>query len=387
MKKTRIAVIAHNCRTGGALIGTLNLLKALKNVAHAEQILLICSRGYGYEEIKLPSNSETYVYEGRHSALQRTLFEEVTLPKIIARYGPDVIFGAANIGLTNPCAPQAVFIQQAYLFYDKNYYPDIHLTLRLRIAALKLQVKNSLTATNLVFCQTPVVKRRFSERFCYPEDRINILRWPPPTEIRPTAESEVPSAFDKSSENFYILLLTRYMPHRNPSILISLCKRYCKNIRDKRIKFITTVTAQEGRRARRFLKEICKQNLEDIIINVGCIMRKDVSKYLSHSDMLWLPTTLETLCLPFLEAMRIGLPILAPDMDFARYVCGDAAVFYNPWDIESIYSKIMLMRENALLRQELIERGKKGLCDRTRFAENWNEVAANLINDLRTLVK
>ena len=141
MKKIKIAVIAHGCRVGGGLFGTLNLLKAFKNVAQDEQFLLVCSAGYGYEEIELPPNSKFFIYKGGHSPLVRTWFERVTLPKIVERYNPDVIFGPGNIGLTKPRAPQALFIRMPYLLYDKKYYPDIDWRLQFRVMALRHQIK------------------------------------------------------------------------------------------------------------------------------------------------------------------------------------------------------------------------------------------------------
>ncbi len=387
MKRLKIAIIAHGCRTGGGLFGTLNLLRAFKNVAENEQFLLVCSAGYGYEDIELPEDSELFIYNGRHNPIERSWFESITLPKVVGSYDPDVIFGLANIGLTKPSVPQALFIRQAYLFYDKRYYPDIHLRLRLRIAALKSQIKKSLPGTKLIFGQTPIVRRRFSNEFCYPEGRIKIVRFPAPAEISPVPGLEAPSVFDKSSGNFYILLLTRYMPHRNPSVLIPLCRNYGGEVRSKHIKFITTIELEDDYRAGKFLREISRNDLEDIIINVGDLSREEVLRYFCFSDAFWFPTTLETLGIPFIEAMRMGVPILAPDIDFARYVCGEAALFYNPWDIKSIFSRIMLVRDNAAIRQQLVEKGKRELGNRKKFSESWEEVAADVLRELRLLVK
>jgi glycosyltransferase involved in cell wall biosynthesis len=387
MTRIKIAIIAHNCRAGGGLIGTLNLLKGLKKVARGEQFMLVHPADCGFEEIKLPSNGEHFVYEGSHSPLERYWFERVTLPAIVDRYNPDVILGAANIGLVNPPAPQALIIRQAYLFYGKKHCPGAALLSRLRNRALKSQVTNSLAATSLIFCQTPVVKRRFSEIFRYPANRINVMRWPPPAEVKRQTDQEAPSVFNTSSGDFFVLVLTRYMPHRNPSVLIPLCERYERQIRARQIKFITAVEVRDDTNAGRFLKEVSKRCLEDLIINVGHLSRADVVRYYSHSHLLWLPTLMETLGLPFLEAMTMGVPILAPDLDFARYVCGEAAVFYDPWDVNSIFEKIMMVREDAFLRRELIEKGKIQLSDRTKFAENWDEVAVSVIKELRRLVK
>ena len=387
IKSIKIAIIAHNCRTGGGLFGTLNLLRAFKKVAQNEQVLLICSAGYGYEELELPPHSELFIYKGKHSAIQRTLFEKIMLPKIIARYDPDVILGLANIGLTKPHVPQALVVRQAYLFYDKRCDPEINLSylFQIRIAALKSQVRKSLPATNLVFAQTPVVKQRFSQMFRYPENQINILRWPAPAEINPAVVSEIPDILDESSGDFYVLLLTRYMTHRNPSALIPICRLHGKEVRAKRIKFITTVEIQDHPRAYRFLRQILKYNLEDIIINVGILSREKVAQYLHYGHVLWMPTTSETLCLPFMEAMAMDTAILAPDLDFARYVCKEAACYYDPWNIETAYEKILLLRKDAAIRQKLIDKGKMQLKNRSQFAENWEEVASDMIQDIRRL--
>jgi glycosyltransferase involved in cell wall biosynthesis len=288
--------------------------------------------------------------------------------------------------LTHPGVPQALFIRLPYLLYDKKHFPDIPLIARLRLAEVRSTIKKSLPATKLLFCQTPVVKGRLSDTFGYPENQISILRFPCPREIAPSTASEVPSVFEKSSDKFYVLLLTRYMTHRNPGVLIPLCKRYAIQLRAKQVKFITTVQKQDHPHAGRFLEEVSRNQLEDVIINVGRLSREDVSRYLSHCHLLWLPTLMETLCIPFLEAMTTGVPILAPDLDFARYVCGEAAIFYDPWNIESMFTRIMLLKEDACLRKDLIAKGKAELGNRTKFSKNWQEVAADVIRNLRAMV-
>jgi glycosyltransferase involved in cell wall biosynthesis len=197
----------------------------------------------------------------------------------------------------------------------------------------------------------------------------------------------VPGVLDKSWGDFFVLLLTRYLPHRNPEVLIPLCSRYASQFRQQRIKFITTLDDETDRPSRAFLNKAGRRGLGDIIINIGPLSRKDVSRYMWHSDVLWLPTYMETLCLPFLEAMVLGVPILAPDLDFARYVCGEAAVFYDPWDIDSVFTKIMVLRQDSTLRKALAERGKVELADRNRFSANWEEVAGDMLRELRRLAE
>jgi glycosyltransferase involved in cell wall biosynthesis len=383
----RIAVLAHNLRAGGGLVGTLNLLRALKSVSSTEQFFIIYPKGYGYEEIELPADSKVYIYSGSHSLLQRSWFEAVSLPKIVRGFRPDVICGLGNLGLSRPCARQAVLIHTPYFLYDNKHWPDARLTFRIRLAALRRQMAKSAAKTDLIFCQTPVMKMRFAERFKYPADKIRLVRWPPPDEIMRSVGSMAPGVLDKSGGDLFVLLLTRYLPHRNPKVLIPLCSRYAPQLRQQRIKFITTLDDETDVPSRAFLNETSRRGLGDIIVNAGPLSRQEVSRYMWHSDVLWLPTYMETLCLPFLEAMSLGVPILAPDLDFARYVCGEAAVFYDPWDIDSAFAKIMLLRQDSALRKVLAERGKIELADRNRFSANWEEVAGDMLRELRRLAQ
>ena len=387
MKKKKIAIIAHGCRVGGGLFGTLNLLQAFKDVAENEEFLLIYSAGYGYEKIELPSESQRYFYQGSHSPLARQWFERVTLPKVIDAYNPDVILGLANIGLTKPKVPQALFIRMPYLFYErKKYYPNLTFKERIRFPALKNQVKTSLSNGNdLVFVQTPVVQERFSNEFNYPKEQIKVFRLTAPSDVQIPTDNIMPPIFKQTGNHFHVLLMTRYLTHRNPDILIALCKRYGNDIRKNGIKFITTITPGEHPFASRFLQNVSKNNFEDIIINVGKLSRFEVPKYLANSQLLWLPTMMETLGFSFLEAMKMGTAIMAPDLDFARYVCGDAAIYYDPWDINSMFNCLLKLRNNDQLRKQYIEKGTKELLDNSKFAKNWQEAAKYCIDSLREI--
>jgi glycosyltransferase involved in cell wall biosynthesis len=389
MEKKKIAIIAHGCRAGGGLVATLNLLRAFKDVTENEDVLLVCSAGYGYEEIQLPVGGQLYVYRGSQSPIARQWFERVTLPKIIDAYGPDVIFGPGNIGLTRPKAPQAIFIAMPYLLYDrKTYYPNAPLQERLRFAALKGQITKSIkNGTNLIFVQTPIVQKRVADTFNYPLEKIKVLKLPAPAEIQHPNNAIVPPVFESAADTFYVLMMTRYLIHRNPDVLIPLCLQYGHDLRERKIKFITTLTADECPQADRFLANIGKYDLEDIIINVGQLSRADVARYLTHSQLLWLPTMMETLCLPFLEAMTIGTPIMAPELDFARYVCGDAAIYYDPWDIDSMYNCLLKLRSNEPLRKQYGEKSKKEMLDTTKFAPSWQAAAKFTITSLLEIAK
>jgi len=381
----KIAVLAQSCRGGGGLYQTKSLLKSIREVSREEKLLLICSAGYGLEQLELPEGSDIFVYEGKHSLIQRSVFESFVLPDIVAKYKPDVIYSPVNKGLPRPCAPQALFIRNAYYFYGRKHYPDMHIALKLRIEATRFQLKRCLPRTDLIFCQTPIVKKRFSEFYNYSENKITVLGFPPPEEIYLSINLSPPELLKEKGDNFYVLCMTCYMPHKNPGILLELCERYGSELRSKKIKFITTVQRNDHPKAGKFLDSIYKKQLEDLIINVGWLDRNQVNSYIRHSDVMWLPTLLECLPTTLLESMCLGTPIFSPDLDFARYVCDDAAVYYNPWDMKTIFNGLVLLRDNKQLRRILVENGKQQLRKEDKFPADWQVVARRTLDELHRL--
>ncbi|RKY10268.1 MAG: hypothetical protein DRP66_00165 [Planctomycetota bacterium] len=378
----KIAVIAYSCRSGGGLIQTINLFKALKDVSQNERYLLICPANCGYEDVEFPSRSDLFLYPGPHTLSPRLKFEYIKLPKIIKDYAPDVVFSPANVGLAKPTAPQVLYIRNAYFFYDKKHYPNMYFKMRLRLMMLRYQMKQFVRTSSWIFCQTPVVKKHFCQKYSYPEDKVTVLGFPPPMEISTSKKMKTPMVIERSRNSFHVLVLTRYMPHRNPHVLLPLCKKYATQLRENKIKFITTVNPQDNKPSQKFLRDINTGDIRDLIVNVGQLSREEVAAYLQAADLLWMPTLLECLPTPYLEAMIAGLPILAPDLDFSQYVCNDAAVYYNPWDMDSIYNELINIRKKEKLRNHLIAQGLKQLKKTEKFPADWNVVARDILRVL-----
>jgi len=80
--------------------------------------------------------------------------------------------------------------------------------------------------------------------------------------------------------------------------------------------------------------------------------------------------------------MHFGLPILTSDLDFARYVCDDTAIYFDFWNIDDIAEKICLIRDDSGLRQKLVKNGKERV---PGFFCEWPEIVAKIIKELGKL--
>jgi len=75
--------------------------------------------------------------------------------------------------------------------------------------------------------------------------------------------------------------------------------------------------------------------------------------YYRRAACLLFPSFYESSGLPPIEAMACGCPVIASNIPALRERCGDAAVYCNPYDIESICASVVQIMDNTDVRTGL----------------------------------
>jgi hypothetical protein len=76
------------------------------------------------------------------------------------------------------------------------------------------------------------------------------------------------------------------------------------------------------------------------------------------------------------------LPILTSNLPFSQYICGDAALYFNPLDPREILSTIFSLSSDDLLKKSLISNGtlRLGIFDNSEMrAEKIFAFCQNII--------
>jgi len=378
----KIAILCHNMHKAGGYVVGINVVKCLKKAASNHQFLLIAPIDSGYENIELPCGSKVVFADQHQSLLARWKFHKFRLPAIIKDFGTDVVLGMANLVIIRPGCKQAMVLNNAHHVYSVKHYIRDRFLARIKKWFVTHELKRALPYVDIVFCQTPVTKKRFADIFSYPEDKIRIMPSAVSEDLTKIKEGqvEVPEIF-KQGQYFNMFYLTEYYAHKNLEILIKIFRSFPEKLKD--VRCIITASPSQGHNAQVFFDNIKKYKLEKQIVSMGYIEQKELAGYFINSDAIFFPTLLESFSSTYLEAMHFKTPILTSDLDFAHYVCGEAAIYFDPWDIEDVVEKILLLKNNDKLKEELVNKGKERIC---RFFISWDKIVADAIKELEILV-
>jgi glycosyltransferase involved in cell wall biosynthesis len=82
-----------------------------------------------------------------------------------------------------------------------------------------------------------------------------------------------------------------------------------------------------------------------------------LAQHYSQASALVYPSTYEGFGLPPLEAMSLGCPVISSHASVMPEICGNAAEYFEPLDIESIRQAIEAVLSSIKRRDELIAKG------------------------------
>jgi len=90
---------------------------------------------------------------------------------------------------------------------------------------------------------------------------------------------------------------------------------------------------------------------------LGWVSGADLEGLYAASACLAFPSLAEGFGLPVLEAMRRGLPVACADATSLPEVAGDAALLFDPTDVDAIAAAIERLLTDDELRADLVQRG------------------------------
>lgn len=265
--------------------------------------------------------------------------------------GNSPLFVAGDIplfGIKN----QILFLQNSHLLSKKNIF-----SYSLKILLMRLIFRINIFWVKSIIVQTNYMKELLINKHPTCFNKIFVINQPVPTWL-------INNNFKKTSpfknlDKISLFYPASYYKHKNHIFLNSI-------IYNKQLYWPITnlyLTIEEF------------QNPATTVSWIKCIGLLDANKMIetySKTDALIFLSKEESYGFPLLEAMFIGLPIICPDLPYARALCGSEAIYYTQDDIKSLNEAVLY----------LIKKINNGWWPNwnnviSNIPKNWNETATN----------
>lgn len=164
-----------------------------------------------------------------------------------------------------------------------------------------------------------------------------------------------------------MLTLSSYNPHKNLPISIEISKYLQEKYPSFKFRFIFTVKEEQF--------PSIPHELRNHFLFLGPVKINECPSLYEQCDFEFQPTLLECFTATYPEAMRMKKPIITTDLEFARRLCNNSAIYYDPLSAKDAAEKIYALAANANKQNELIS---KGLLQLKEF-DSYNERSRKII--------
>jgi glycosyltransferase involved in cell wall biosynthesis len=271
---------------------------------------------------------------------------------IEARFLPDVVFSVFGPPFYRARATHVVGFAMPLLIYEPSKPKCMptawdRLADPLRIAAFR--------RSDRLIVETQTVRERVSRRLRVSGDKISVIG----NCVNPLllGDAIVPEA---PTTPFSILIPSAYYRHKNLDIVPKVASQMRRL--DAQLAFEFRFTLDPESESWRSIRAEAKSlDVSDRLITLGVLPLAALAQAYRGSSAVFLPTLREASTAVYPESFYFRRPLVTSDMDFARDLCGDAALFALPLDEKALATSLIRVARDPELRGRLVEAGETRL--------------------------
>lgn len=351
----KLIINAASIFKGGGEQVVNSFINECKNYPDNEFYILLCNNIY--DQLDIESFDSNFYFYRLNSRPASGLIHFIKCMRYFNRLEkeiqPDCVISTGGHGYWKPETKLVVgFNIPHYIYEDSPYFNMLSLKKRWYWKLRKMFDLFFYRRADAVIVQTDDVKKRLSK----------LLPRKPIFTVSNTVnahyldyEKEKTFLPEKEAGEIRLLTLSANYPHKNLGVI----KKVIPELRARgmeNFRFVLTLPQN-------VFDDFKDYKMNDYLYNVSPVPIKDCPSLYEECDFMFLPTLLECFSASYAEAMVMNKPILTSDLSFAKTVCRDAALYFDPIDPVDIANKIIELVGDTALQETLVHKGLK------RFAE------------------
>lgn len=335
-----------NLYAGGGIqvgISFINDLSKL-NLSNEYHIIQSFKMAEAFKKIDYPSN---FIFYDLNVECEQSILVRAKQVKLLEdKIKPDCIFTVFGPSYHKSKFPKVVGFAIGHIIYrDSPYFKTLNFREKFK-NFLTCEIKKIFFKRNsdaLIF-ETNDAMSRFKNISKFKENYVvgNTIN-----EIF-LENSKWESFFLKNENKKKILVVAANYPHKNLKIIPFIIDNLIKQKKIYDFEFVITVDPEE------LSFPDCYY---DYIQCIGKVSLEKLPSLYKQSMIVFIPTLLEIFSATYLEAMYMSKAIVASDMGFSRDICGDAAFYCEPTNIDDYANAIYTLLGDAKLRHDFERKG------------------------------
>lgn len=327
--------------------------------------ILVLSSSINDNQIEYTENVLVYRYNISHSLKTIILGRDAFLDDLVANMRVDAVLTVFGPSLWRPRVPHLCgFARAQLLLSDSPYYRRLSIRERFtfKLWAWAFRRSSNYFFTESVFISDKLlqlikgakvytVTNYYNQVFDHPELWQKKIQLP-------------------LFEGTTVLTISSTAAHKNLGIMVPMAE-YLESVHpDFKFRFVLTCSMPPFQ---------LPNQLKSHFVFIGKVDVSECPNLYEQANIMFMPTLMECFTATYPEAMRMQVPIVTTDLDFARGLCGEAAYYYSAVDAKSAAESIYEVATNETIRSLLTANGKEQLKKYDNYEQRANKLMAILV--------
>lgn len=325
----------------------LETIRELQKIDHENEYFIFVSPGPDH---CLNESDNMHIVELRCPSYP--LWEQVALPRAVARVRPDLLHCTSNTAPVK-CPVPLVLTLHDIIFLEKRQSSSRSLYQEMGWHYRRLVVPRILSECRKIITVSNFECNRIREALNLPKDRLTAVyngysphfrQMPPAPEI---VHKYVPS-------DDYLFFLGNTDPKKNTPRVLKAYGLYLRQSKHKRPLLIADLKEEaiDGILSAERIKEI-----KPYLSFPGYIPNADLAALYNGAFAFLYPSLRESFGIPMLESMACGTPVIAGNTSAMPEIAGEGALLADSLDENDIARKILLLEEDDTFYQQQVDYG------------------------------
>lgn len=366
--------VLRNKQLDGIGYFTINSLPRIIQKNPAVSFIILCDRNFREPYFNFPNVTIKKVFPPYRHPLLYVFYMEFMIPFVLRKLKPDLFVSAEGfLSLSSSC-------KQLPIIYDLNFeHNPENLALKNRLY-FRFFFKRFAKKAVRIATISEYSKKDIAKLYDIPLQKIDNVSCGIKADFYVLSEVEKEFGRNKFTNGYpYFFFVGSMHPRKNMNRLLLAFEQFKKNTgSDFKLLIAGSMTWNKSD----ILTTYEQSPFKNDILFTGRLTDEDLKQALGAAYALSFVPLFEGFGLPIVEAFEAGVPVLTSTVTSLPEVAGDAAMYADPLDVESIANGMQQLFENKDgLCSRLIEKGFK---QKQHFS--WDNTAALLWKSMQMAI-